>query len=72
MQPFLETIEILQRQFSNGDNSNEIFAKQLQLVQDWIAENSPYEPESVSGVFERIEANAVLGFQRSIFDDIDD
>ncbi len=71
MQPFLNTLEILKKHFGNHLQTNEIIEEQMDLVNNWISENTVDELEIELQPLGNIDAKEPGILSRSVFDDID-
>ncbi|MCP5348594.1 MAG: hypothetical protein H7A04_17215 [Pseudomonadales bacterium] len=71
MQNTIESFETLKKRFSDDTNAIGIIERELDLVNEWIAETDPPKPRRSPRTLGRVEpADAKCG-DRSIFDDID-
>ena len=71
MQGLLEVFESLRNCFSEDENAIDLIDREKRLTNDWIAENTPDEPERSPRKLEKVEVSEKLNNTRSIFDDID-
>jgi len=72
MQPFLDMLETLMKHFGNIAPTKTTLEKQIDLVNDWILENSVEEVENEVDALELIVENETGISSRSFFDDIDE
>jgi energy-coupling factor transporter ATP-binding protein EcfA2 len=71
MQRFLDNLEILKKHFGNDFQTNGIIEEQMDLVNDWISENTVEEPDFDIQALGNIDAQEPGVLSRSVFDDID-
>ncbi len=72
MQTLLESLCILKNQFTENESAVNIIERELELVNEWIAESDPPTPKVDPRPFERGSLPEEKHGTRSIFDDIDD
>lgn len=71
MQPVLEFFGSLKERFGDDESAVKLIDRQIQHTSEWIAENTPEEPERSPRKLGKIEAPDESHSARSIFDDID-
>jgi hypothetical protein len=72
MQQLLDGFEILRRQFGSESEANEILDRESELVNDWIVEHAPEEPDRSPRRMGAVDTIHSTKSTRSIFDDIDE
>ncbi|MBU0507500.1 hypothetical protein KKH27_01505, partial [bacterium] len=55
MQPLLESFEILERLFGDDEHAAKIIERETRLVNEWIAENEPEEPDKNPRILGNVE-----------------
>jgi hypothetical protein len=74
MQPLLDLFEIMKREFGHDDEAVVAIDRQIERVNEWIAEHMPEEPEDVESSSRKlgnVSAQDTFKDGRSVFDDID-
>lgn len=72
MQTTIESFETLKSRFSNDSNAIGIIEREIDLINEWIAETDPPKPRRSPRTFGAVEPADEKRGDRSIFDDIDD
>jgi len=72
MQDLLDTFSTLKKQFAEDRGSLMIIDREIDLVNDWVAETEPPEPKISPRTLGTVNASDEKHGARSIFDDIDD
>lgn len=71
LQPLLTSLDTLKSVFADDDVAMNYISRESERAQEWIAENTPEEPERSPRVLSVAETAAQPQSRRSIFDDID-
>ena len=72
MQQLLTSFDTLEDVFADDEFAMRIIEREIEATQEWIAENTPEEPERSPRTLGSVETAAPPQSVRSIFDDIDD
>ena len=72
MQTMIESLNILKNQFNENEDTVEAIERELELVNEWIAESDPPEPKVSPRSFGTMAPSDEKYGTRSIFDDIDE
>ncbi len=71
MQPLLETFDTLKKHFGDDARAAEIIEREADRANEWIAENTPEEPDRKPRTLGKVETPEKPSGARSIFDDVD-
>ena len=72
MQGILESFGILKKRFGEDVKVAQLIDREINLIEEWISETEPLEPNVASRVLGAVEDSAVKHGTRSIFDDFAD
>jgi hypothetical protein len=71
MQQLLESSDSLKKRFGDDESALKLVERETCCANEWIAENTPEEPESSPRKLGKVETPDEPRNKRSIFDDID-
>jgi hypothetical protein len=71
MQQFLDSLETLKKHFGDDPRATKIIERETSLANEWIAENTPEEPDRRARTLGEVEIAEQPSGTRSIFDDVD-